>query len=91
MKTINRLEAYVKLIKTKGKIFTAFFFKKDNSLRKMNCRLGVKKYLKGGELKYKPLDKMLLGVFEMSSKSYKMINLNTLTKIVVDKTEYDVI
>jgi hypothetical protein len=31
----------------------------------MTCRRGVKKFLKGGELKYNPADHDLLGVFEL--------------------------
>ena len=34
---------------TKGKFFTVEFVKKDGTLRKMNCRLGVAKDLKGGQ------------------------------------------
>jgi hypothetical protein len=62
-------------------IFTVDFIKKDGSLRKMNCRLGVKKHLKGGELKYNPTEKNLLPVFDMEKQSYRMINVSTIKEI----------
>ena len=39
-----------------NKIFSVEFTKKDGTLRKMVCRLGVKKHLKGGELGYDPIE-----------------------------------
>ena len=62
-------------------IFTVDFIKKDGSLRKMNCRLGVKKHLKGGELKYNPTEKNLLPVFDMEKQSYRMINVSTIKEV----------
>lgn len=61
------------------KIFKAKFVKKNGEVREMNCKLGVKKHLKGGinvnnHIRY-------LTVFDMASGGYRNINLNTLVEI----------
>ena len=64
-----------------NKIFTATFRKKDGSLRVMNCRLGVKKHLKGGQKSYNDDDFNYLTVFDLNKKAYRTININTLKQI----------
>jgi hypothetical protein len=66
------------------KIFSVDFIKKDGSLRKMVARLGVRKHLKGGTLKYNAEEKSLLPVFDMEKQSYRMINILTIQEIRVD-------
>ena len=73
-----------------NKIFTAEFLKKDGTLRKMNCRLGVTKHLKGGELKYNPDEYNYLPVFDLQAGEYRTINLNTLKKLTVEGVTYDI-
>lgn len=73
-----------------SKIFSVEFVKKDGSLRKMVCRLGVKKHLKGGELKYNPEELNYLTVFDLQSEEYRTINVNTLKRITIDGVSYDV-
>jgi hypothetical protein len=89
-RTISKQEA-AKIIKsTKGKYFTVSFTKKDGTNRVMNARLGVKVYLKGGTLPYNPDEKGLIPVFDAKIKGYRMVNINTINKLIVDKVEYDV-
>ena len=60
-----------------GKFFTVKFHKVDGSIRKMNCRTGVKKWLKGGQLSYRVEDKPNLRVvFDVAAKDYRTINLD---------------
>lgn len=66
-----------------GKIFTVEFIKKDGTLRKMNARLGVKKYVKGVGLAFDPIEKNLLPVFDMQKNAYRMINATTIQSIKV--------
>ena len=73
---------------SKGKIFSAIFVKKDGTLRTMNCRLGVRKYLKGGTLKFNPSKKGLVVVFDITKREYRMINLNTVKSLKVRRKEY---
>jgi len=88
MGTLNKLEAYVKIMNSNGKIFTAEFIKKNGDLRSMNCRLGVKKELSGKGMSYKPLQKLLLPVFDMQKNEYRMINLNTMYSLQIDSNIY---
>jgi len=90
MKTLNKLEAYVKILDTKGKIFTAEFIKKDGSLRVMNCRLGVTKGVNGKGMSYKPLQRLLMPVFDMQKKEFRMINLNTMYSLQTNGVKYRV-
>ena len=62
-----------------GKFFTAKFVKKDGDFRVMNCRLGVKKHLKGGfdhndRTKY-------LTVYDVKQKGYRNIPIERLIEI----------
>jgi hypothetical protein len=64
-----------------GKIFSVVFVKKDGTIRHMNCRKGVKKYLAGGELHYIPSEHGLLPVFDMQIQKYRVINFQTIKEI----------
>jgi len=83
MNTITKEEARRKVEDYKGgKIFTVTFVKRSTGeTRVMNCRKGVKKHLKGGELKYNPAQKNLVSVFDMQVNDYRSIPLENITKI----------
>ena len=81
MKTIDKDTAKQYIYKTNGKIFSAVFTKKDGEKRKMVCRQGVSKYVKGVGLKFKPEERNLIGVFDMHKKAYRFINIETLIQI----------
>jgi len=74
----------------KDKIFSVVFTKKDGTVRKMVCRLGVTKYLKGGEMKYSPQNKNMLVVFDIHKKDYRMINFNTITELKAQGITYTI-
>jgi len=75
-----------KIIKLVGnKFFTISFIKKDGTLRKMNARLGVTKYLKGGKKFYNPDDFNYLTVFDLGKKQYRTVNLNTVKEVKSNK------
>ncbi len=73
---------------TGSEIFTAEFIKKNGEKRVMNCRKNVKKHLVGGMLKYNAIERDLLPVFDMKKQAYRMININTLTKVKTKGKEY---
>lgn len=87
---ITKAEAKQLIKDTKGKFFTVTFIKKDGTTRVMNARLGVKAYLKGGELPYDPEAKGLIPVFDIPKREYRMVNVNTITKLKIGSNEYDV-
>jgi len=90
MKTIDRDTAKQYIYKTNGKIFSAVFTKKDGEKRKMVCRQGVAKYVKGIGLKFKPEEKNLIGVFDMHKKAYRFINVKTLEHIKIKGVQYNI-
>jgi hypothetical protein len=62
----------------KGNFFRACFLKKDGTVREMTARFGVKKHLKGGELKYSPEERGYIVVFDVEKEAYRTINMDTL-------------
>ena len=87
---ISKAEAKQMIRDTKGKFFTVTFINKDGSTRVMNARLGVKAYLKGGELPYDPESKGLIPVYDVKTGDYRMVNVNTITKLKIGNNEYQV-
>jgi hypothetical protein len=87
---ITKDEAKQLIKNTKGKFFTVTFIKKDGSERVMNARLGVKAYLKGGDLPYNPDEKGLIPVYDMKNGGYRMINIPTISKLKIGNNEYNV-
>ena len=71
-------EAITKLVG--DTFFTAKFYRKDGSERVMQCRLGVKKHLTGGDDKrnYDPEKFNHLVVYSLDSKGYRVITLDNL-------------
>ena len=90
METIDKDTAKQYIYKTNGKIFSAVFTKKDGEKRKMVCRQGVAKYVKGVGLKFKPEERDLIGVFDMHKKAYRFINAKTLEQIKIKGIEYQI-
>ncbi len=76
--------------KSKGKIFSAVFLKKDGTIRRMNCRLNVKKGVNGKGMSYDPIKRGLLPVYDMDKKGFRMININTLISFKVNGKNYNV-
>lgn len=67
------------LIKTTGFV-TVTFLKADGTVRKMNCRVGVTKHLKGGK---STLDaSKYVTVYDMQKAAYRAINRDTIIDIV---------
>ena len=79
------------ILDTNGGFFTVTFIKKDGTPRVMNARLGVKKHLKGGELKYDARSMGLIPVYDMQSKGYRMVNSGTILSLNIGKKKYEVI
>ena len=88
MKTINKRDILPLLEKNKSNIFSVVFLKKDGSIRRMLCRFGVKKHLKGGKLAFDPRERKLLVVFDMQKEAYRMINLETISNITMKGVDY---
>ena len=91
-KTINRDKAKELIKQTNGQIFSGLFIKKDGTHRLMNARTGVKKHLKPNAKPrpYDPIKHDLITVYDMSNKGYRMLNLNTLQKLIINKIIYKI-
>jgi hypothetical protein len=76
---------------TKGKFFTVSFIKRtDGTKRVMNARLGVKVYLKGGELPFDPEAKGLIPVYDIQKKDYRLISVTSIYYLKIGNKEYNV-
>jgi hypothetical protein len=73
-----------------GKIITVSFIKKDGSVRHLNGRFGVNKYLKTGD-NYNwthNYDRHYLTIFDMKKLSYRVINLKTVLTVQAQGNKY---
>jgi hypothetical protein len=71
-----------------GRIFSAVFTKKDGTKRTILARRGVKKFVNGIGMRYNPIEKGLLTVFDIHKKQYRMINLLTIQEFRVNGNTY---
>jgi hypothetical protein len=74
-----------------GQFFTATFTKRtDGTLRTMNCRLGVKSHLRGGEPAYDFAEKGLVPVYDLVKQDYRCFPLDSLTQLAISGQVYEV-
>ena len=90
-KTIDQLDAFLRMETSGGKIFTVTFIKKDGSERVMNARFGVTKHLTGKGMNYVPKAKKLVPVFDMQKRGYRMVCLDTVTNLKIGGEVFKVI
>ena len=90
MQTINRTKAKELIKESKGLIFNASFIKKDNTVRTLTGRLQVTQYLKENAKPrpYDPSKYNLVCVYDMKAEGYRMLNINTLTKLSINANKY---
>ena len=89
MKTINRNKAKELIKESKGKIFSTTFLKKDNTIRTLTSRTGKQyKSKTGKKAPYKPSDYNLIALYDMRKKAFRMLNLNTLITLSINKEKY---
>ena len=78
-----------------SQFFSVSFIKRtDGTLREMVCRKGVSKFVKGGELKYDPAAKGLVGVWDAQAanpeKGYRMIATESIRAIKMNGNVFEV-
>tara|TARA_R110000803_G_scaffold204330_1_gene270258 strand:- start:6 stop:335 length:330 start_codon:yes stop_codon:yes gene_type:complete len=88
MQTINKNKAKELIKDSKGKIFAATFTKKDGTHRLMNARTGKRYAPTGRKAPYKPEDYNLIPLYDMRKKAFRMLNLNTLLTLSINKEKY---
>tara|TARA_R110000823_G_scaffold17975_1_gene56271 strand:- start:287 stop:562 length:276 start_codon:yes stop_codon:yes gene_type:complete len=88
MNTITRNKAKELIKDSKGLIFAATFTKKDGSHRLMNARTGKQYTPTGRKAPYKAEDYNMMHIYDMKKKAFRMINLNTLLTLSINKNKY---
>ena len=89
MQTITQEKAKQFINQTNGRIFSATYIKKDMSKRIMNARLGKRyKSITGKSAPYDPDKYNLKKVYDMKVKDFRIINLNTLISLSINKNKY---
>ena len=88
MQTINRNKAKELIKESKGLIFSTTFIKKDNTVRTLTSRTGKRYTPTGKKAPYKPEDYNLVSLYDMRKKAFRMLNLNTLITLSINKTKY---
>lgn len=81
-KIVMNKKTAIAIIKS-GKFFSCEFTKKDGSIRHLVGRSGVKKHLKPNAQPktYDPSELGYATVYDLQEKDYRLINLQTLTKV----------
>lgn len=70
-----------------GTILSVVFKKKNGDIRKLNGRLEVKKFLKGGENTVAHIDKYIT-IFDLINKGYRNVNIDTVSEMNVHGKHY---
>jgi hypothetical protein len=65
--------------KSNGKMLTVTFLKRDGTMRTMNGRIGVKKYIKGSSLKKNSSD--YITMYDVQNQGYRSVNRNTIVSV----------
>jgi len=89
MKAITQDKAKELINQSKGRIFSATYIKKDLTERIINARIGKHyKSKTGKKAPYDPDKYNLKKVYDMKVKDFRIINLNTLITLSINKTKY---
>ena len=70
-----------------NKFITVSFLKKDGTPRTINGRIGVKRYLKGGDNPNTRNDAFLI-IYSLKDKGYRTVNLDSVFRIAANGKEY---
>ena len=92
METITKRKAKELISQSNGRIFSSVFIKKNGEHRLINARIKVTKHLKkdAKPQPYEPSKYNLLCVFDMINKGYRMINVDTLQTLIINKNIYHI-
>jgi len=74
-----------------NKIFFVEFTKKDGSTRRMTARRSVKKGVNGNGMKYRPLAKGYLTVYDMDKGGFRLIDLLTVKKFSANGKQFIIV
>lgn len=93
MKNVKNETVVAAVKSTQGRMFGVEFMKADGSIRKMNCRIDVKKHLAGGVKTYDAKDSKdgdtTIGVFDVQSKGYRCFKASKVSSLIIDGNKID--
>ena len=72
-----------------GKIFSVTFRKVNGDIRKMICRTGVKKGLKGAP-RYNAIDKNILNVYDVKANGFRCFKCENIISMKIQGNVYEV-
>jgi len=88
----HHVEPLVRTLTKNGQVFGVKFIKKDGTLRRMACRLGVKKGVTGAGKRWDRADyPNLLTVWDMNKKDFRNVNLDTVKEVKAKKQIFYVV
>jgi hypothetical protein len=70
------------IAKSNGKFITITFIKKNGAVRKLNGRIGVTKYLKGGVSTINP--DLYMVVYDTAAKGYRCISKDAIVSVTCE-------
>jgi hypothetical protein len=85
---VDREKLYKLMLDQNGRFFSVVFRKKDSEIRKINGRLGVKKYLKGGVNRVVRYDNPYETLFDVQKMEYRTTNLHTVLAVYANNCKY---
>lgn len=91
MSKINRHKVPALVGQSKGRIFSAVFVKVNGEERKMVCRTGVHKDLKGGVNPAQAQQHPYLTVWDVQKGGYRMLNPATMRTLRLNGQDYEVV
>lgn len=91
--TVNQAQAQQLVKDYHGRqFFTVVFVKRTNgAVRIMNCRKGVHKGVRGGGLRFNPVAKKLVNVFDIPKGQHRFISLDEIKRVSINKVRYIII
>ena len=81
MKENNIKNAVLESSLKSGRIFSIKFRKLDGTVKTINARLGVRKYLNGKGMRYVPENHNLIIIYSMTDKGYRAIKKHNIESI----------
>ena len=105
--TRDKVWELIAIAEGENEAFGVTFIKKDGSLRRMSCKLGVKREVTGKGMSWNPIQRGMLPVFDLNAPpsknapldedgnpkrgAWRMINVNTMQSLTVDGVTYEVV
>lgn len=83
----NVLNMLVSSAHSSGRFFSVLFIKADGSLRSMNCRGGVRKFLKNADAAPRKTPEGVFVVFDVKAMQYRSIPIDRILTIRADGAE----